>query len=75
MSQTYRATVLTGKGGPEMLQVQEFPVLEPGPGEVRVKVRASGVGATDVLMRRGQYQYAPRMPFVPGYEVVGEVDA
>jgi NADPH:quinone reductase-like Zn-dependent oxidoreductase len=75
MAQTYRATVLTGKGGPEMLQVRELPVPEPGPGEVRVRVRASGVGSTDILMRRGSYAFAPKIPFVPGYEVVGDVEA
>lgn len=74
MAQTYRATVLTGKGGPERLQVQELPVPEPEPGEVRVRVRASGVGSTDIIMRRGSYAFAPKIPFVPGYEVVGDVE-
>jgi NADPH:quinone reductase-like Zn-dependent oxidoreductase len=71
--ESYRATVLTGKGGPEVLVVKELPIPRPGPGEVRVKVRASGVGSTDVTMRRGSYLYAPKLPFAPGYEVVGEV--
>jgi NADPH:quinone reductase-like Zn-dependent oxidoreductase len=75
MNKTYRATVLTRKGGPEVLQVQELPVPEPGPGEVRVRVRASGVGSTDTIMRRGSYQFAPKIPFTPGYEVVGTVEA
>ena len=75
MAVTYRATVLTGKGGPEVLQVKELPLPEPGPGEVRVRVRASGVGSTDIIMRRGSYMYAPKIPFVPGYEVVGDVEA
>jgi NADPH:quinone reductase-like Zn-dependent oxidoreductase len=75
MNKTYRATVLTGKGDPEVLQVQELEVPEPGPGEVRVRVRASGVGSTDILMRRGSYQFAPKIPFTPGYEVVGDVEA
>jgi len=75
MTETYRATVLTGKGGPEVLQVKELPLPEPGPGEVRVRVRASGVGSTDIIMRRGSYMYAPKIPFVPGYEVVGNVEA
>lgn len=75
MEKTYRATVLTGKGGPEMLQVKELPLPEPGPGEARVSVRASGVGSTDIIMRRGTYPYAPKIPFAPGYEVVGDVDA
>jgi NADPH:quinone reductase-like Zn-dependent oxidoreductase len=75
MDKTYRATVLTGKGGPEVLEVQELPLPEPGPGQVRVRVRASGVGSTDILMRRGSYMYAPKIPFTPGYEVVGDVEA
>src|SRR5512139_3906833 len=75
MNKTYRATVLTDKGGPEVLQVQELPVPEPGPGEVLVRVRASGVGSTDIIMRRGTYQFAPKIPFTPGYEVVGNVEA
>jgi len=75
MSATYRASVITRRGGPEVLQVQTLPVPEPGAGEVRVRVRATGVGSTDVLMRRGSYQYAPKIPFAPGYEVVGDVEA
>lgn len=72
---TYRAVMLTKKGGPETLQPVELPVQEPGPGELRIRVRACGAGYTDVIMRRGYYPYAPKMPFVPGYEVVGEVEA
>jgi NADPH2:quinone reductase len=71
---TYRATVLTRRGGPEVLEVRELPLPEPGPGEARVRVTASGVGATDVSMRRGSYRFAPPIPFVPGYEVVGVVE-
>jgi NADPH2:quinone reductase len=72
---TYRAVMLTRKGGPEVLETVELPLREPGPGEARVRVRACGVGATDITMRRGYYPYAPKIPFVPGYDVVGEVDA
>ncbi|MFT3767193.1 MAG: medium chain dehydrogenase/reductase family protein [Minicystis sp.] len=72
---TYRAVMLTRKGGPEVLQTVDLPLVEPGPGEVRVAVRATGAGGTDVTMRRGTYPYAPPIPFVPGYEVVGEVEA
>jgi NADPH:quinone reductase-like Zn-dependent oxidoreductase len=42
---------------------------------VRLAVRAVGAGATDVTMRRGRYAFAPPYPFVPGYEVIGEVEA
>ena len=72
---TYRAVMLTAKGNPEVLREVELPVVEPGAGEVRVAVRATGAGGTDILMRRGFYPYAPRKPFVPGYEVVGVVEA
>lgn len=72
---TYRAVMLTKKGGPEVLEAVELPLVEPGPGEVRVAVRATGAGGTDVTMRRGTYPYAPPIPFVPGYEVVGDVEA
>jgi NADPH2:quinone reductase len=71
----YRAVMLTRKGGPEALQVVELPLQEPGPGELRVRVRAAGVGATDLTMLEGSYPFAPRIPFVPGYEVAGVVDA
>ena len=70
-----QAVMLTRKGGPEVLETVELPLPVPGPGEVRVKVRATGVGSTDVTMRRGSYPYAPPIPFVPGYESVGLVDA
>lgn len=73
--QTYRAVMLTKKGDPEVLQEVELPLVDPRPGEVRVAVRATGAGGTDVTMRRGTYPYAPPIPFVPGYEVVGDVEA
>ena len=72
---TMRSVMLTKQGGPEVLEVVELPLPVPGPGEVRVKVLATGVGSTDVTMRRGSYPYAPKIPFVPGYESVGLVDA
>ena len=75
MAATYRAVMLTKKGGPEVLQIVELPVAPPGPGQLRVRVRAAGVGATDLLMLDGKYRYAPDIPFVPGYEAAGVVEA
>jgi len=75
MAETYRAVMLTKKGGPEVLQVVELPIQEPGPGQLRVRVRAAGVGATDVVMLGGSYPFAPKIPFVAGYEAAGVVDA
>jgi NADPH:quinone reductase-like Zn-dependent oxidoreductase len=67
--------MLTKKGGPEVLEVVDLPVEAPGPGQLRVRVRAAGVGSTDLIMLAGRYLYAPKIPFVPGYEVAGVVDA
>jgi NADPH:quinone reductase-like Zn-dependent oxidoreductase len=72
---TYRSVLLTRKGPPEVLQVVESELRDPAPGEARIKIQATGVGRTDVVMRRGYYIYAPKIPFVPGYEIVGIVDA
>jgi synaptic vesicle membrane protein VAT-1 len=70
-----RAVVLTGTGGPEVLKVQERPDPVPGPGEVRVAVRAAGINFADTLARVGLYPDAPKPPCVLGYEFAGEVDA
>jgi len=75
MAATYRAVMLTKKGGPEVLQIVELPVESPGRGQVRVRVRAAGVGSTDLIVLAGHYPYAPKIPFVPGYEVAGVVEA
>lgn len=75
MTATYRAVMLTKKGGPEVLRIVELPIEPPGPGQLRVRVRAAGVGATDLIILRGEYRYAPKIPFVPGYEAAGVVDA
>lgn len=75
MAGTYHAVMLTKKGGPEVLEVVDLPVEAPGPGQLRVRVRAAGVGSTDLIMMAGRYLYAPKIPFVPGYEVAGVVDA
>jgi len=74
MPETYRAVMVTKKGGPEVLQVVELPVEHPGPAQVLVRVRAAGVGSTDLLMIAGNYLYAPKIPMVPGYEIAGVVE-
>ena len=72
---SYRAYVITRPGGPEVLQERELPVTAPGPGELRVRVRACGLGATDLTMLSGTYRFAPKLPIVGGYEIAGEVEA
>jgi NADPH:quinone reductase-like Zn-dependent oxidoreductase len=70
-----RAVVLTGTGGPEVLQVQERPDPPVGPGEIRIAVRAAGINFADTLARVGLYPDAPKPPCVLGYEVAGEVES
>jgi len=61
-------------GEPEVLEVREAPDPEPQAGEVRVRVRASGINFADVLARMGLYPDAPPLPAVVGYEAAGIVD-
>ncbi|MGZ5871066.1 MAG: zinc-binding dehydrogenase [Bradyrhizobium sp.] len=75
MTTTYRAIVITRPGGPEVLQAVDLPLVQPGPGELRVRVRACGVGATDFAMLAGNYAFAPKLPVVGGYEIAGVVEA
>lgn len=70
-----RALVITKHGSPEVLKVQDRPVPEPGPGEVRVAVRAAGINFADLMARVGLYPDAPKPPAVIGYEVAGEIEA
>src|SRR3954463_10003621 len=67
-----RAVVITGHGGPEVLQVQERPDPPVGSGEVRIAVRAAGINFADTLARTGLYPDSPKVPCVVGYEVAGE---
>lgn len=72
---TYNQVVLTQRGGPEVLKIQSSSIRNPENQEVQIRVLACGVGRTDVAMRYGYYPFAPKIPFVPGYEIVGEVEA
>jgi NADPH:quinone reductase-like Zn-dependent oxidoreductase len=71
-----RVVRLSHFGGPEGLEVVDAPLPVPAPGEVRVRVLASGLEYTDVVIRRHLYPQTMhrRPPFVLGYDVVGEVD-
>jgi NADPH2:quinone reductase len=60
-------------GGPEVLQVKEVPVPEPGEGEARVKIEVIGVNFLDIYQRIGRYQGS--LPFILGQEAAGIVDA
>ncbi|HEX6367962.1 MAG TPA: NAD(P)H-quinone oxidoreductase [Longimicrobium sp.] len=71
-----RALVITKPGGPEVLSLEDRPVPQPGPGEIRVRVHASALNRADLLQRRGNYPAPPGAPAdIPGLEYAGEVDA
>ncbi len=71
----YKSVVVTKRGGPDVLQVIENELRPPAAKEARIKVLAAGVGRTDINYRYGLSPFAPKIPFVPGYEIMGIVDA
>jgi NADPH2:quinone reductase len=62
-------------GAPDRLRLAELPLPQPAPGEVRIRVAAAGVNFPDALIVQRKYQLQPPLPFVPGTEVAGTVDA
>jgi NADPH2:quinone reductase len=66
--------VVSHYGGPDELQVVEEDCPEPKRGEVRVKVLAAGVSLPDIMAREGIHPETPRVPFTPGWDLVGVVD-
>ena len=71
-----KAVVFDKFGEPgQVLRLAEVPVPEPGPGQVRVKMIASPVNPSDLLVVRGRYGVLPVLPATPGFEGVGVVDA
>ncbi len=70
-----RAALITELTGPDGIVVRDLPDPEPQAGEVRIRVEAAGVNFPDLLMSRGLYQVKPPVPFSPGGEVAGQIDA
>jgi len=70
----HKRVVVTHYGGPGVISVLEEDVPAPRPGEVRVKVLAAGVSLPDVLAREGVHPETPRVPYTPGWDLVGTVD-
>jgi NADPH2:quinone reductase len=61
--------------GPQALRWAEAPTPEPGPGQIRIAIRAASLNFPDLLVVSGKYQFKPEPPFVPGSEFAGLVDA
>lgn len=59
----------------DVLSLREVPVPAPGPGQVRVRMIASPINPSDLLVVRGQYGKLPQLPATPGFEGVGVVEA
>ena len=70
----YKHIVVAHYGGPDELRVIEDECPEPRRGEVRIRVLTAGVSLPDVMMREGIHPETPRLPFTPGWDLVGVVD-
>ncbi len=62
-------------GDASVLQIEDIPVQEPGPGEVRIQVEAFALNRAEVYFREAQYIHAPNLPSRLGYDAAGVVDA
>lgn len=77
---SYRSVMATRNGSPDVLQVVENELRPPAAGQARIRVLAAGVCRPDITVRAGQSLYSgtplgKKVPFVPGYSVIGDVDA
>lgn len=70
-----RAVIASQFGPPESYRLAEHDPGPPGTGQVRIAVRAAGISFVDVLTARGEYQVKPPLPFIPGSECAGVVEA
>jgi len=70
-----KAWQTTAWGEPETMQLNDVPVPEPGPSQVRIRNHAAALNFFDLLQIQGKYQVKAPLPFTPGAEVGGIVDA
>ncbi len=71
----YKSVVATQRGGPQVLQIVENDLRTPEAGQARIKVLAKTVSQTDINYRYSRSPLSPKIPFVPGYVILGVVDA
>jgi NADPH:quinone reductase-like Zn-dependent oxidoreductase len=69
-----KAAQFSQYGGPEVLQIVDLPDPHPGPGQVRIAVRAVGISATDPKLRDGTLNFGAQLPQTTGGDVAGVVD-
>jgi NADPH2:quinone reductase len=65
--------IVENYGGPEVLKLHDSDPPSPGPGELLVKLHASGINPVDTYRRSGSQGYTPDLPFCPGFEGAGEI--
>src|SRR5216684_8285554 len=70
-----KAILVRQFGGPEVLNLEEIPTPKPEAGQVLVRIRAAGVNPYDTYMRNGTYAIKPPLPYTPGSDAAGVVDA
>ncbi len=70
-----RAIRVSAFGGPEVLRLQEVDDPRPGPGQVVVRLHAAGVNPVETYVRAGAYASTPTLPYTPGSDGAGEVEA
>jgi NADPH:quinone reductase-like Zn-dependent oxidoreductase len=62
-------------GGPEVLKIEDKPVGDPGPAEVRMRIDAIGLNRSEAMYRKGGYLTPPQLPSLMGYEAAGVIEA
>ncbi|WP_394822457.1 zinc-binding alcohol dehydrogenase family protein [Pendulispora albinea] len=62
-------------GPPDVLQLEDVPDPRPAPGRILIRVRAAGMNYADLLIREGRYPKLAALPYTPGYEAAGVVEA
>ena len=70
-----KAILVREFGGPEVLKLEEMPIPKPAAGEVLVRIHAAGVNPYDTYMRAGTYARKPALPYTPGSDGAGIVEA
>jgi len=61
-------------GGPEVLELEDANIGQPGPGEIRIRVEAIGLNRSEAIFRAGAYLVPPKLPSLIGYEAAGTIE-
>jgi NADPH2:quinone reductase len=70
-----KAILVREFGGPEVMKLEDVPTPRPGPGQVLVRIHSAGVNPYDTYMRSGNYAVKPPLPYTPGSDGAGVVEA